>query len=111
MNPCKFLLGKLNVPVALQLQCLLTMNALLFGKEMSEMSIGSITTKGQITIPKNIRISLDLKEGDRVIFSIEDGQATIRKASRDRLSDILRRQKPWREHSAKFQKRMRKEWQ
>jgi AbrB family looped-hinge helix DNA binding protein len=77
---------------------------------MSELSIGSITTKGQITIPKEIRASLDLKEGDRVIFAIEDGQATIKKASRERLSAILRRQKPWREHSLKFQKRMRKGW-
>jgi AbrB family looped-hinge helix DNA binding protein len=78
---------------------------------MSEISIGSITTKGQITIPKEIRASLDLKEGDRVIFVIEDRQATIKKASREKLSEILRRQKPWREHSVKFQKRMRKEWQ
>ncbi|MGI0102579.1 MAG: AbrB/MazE/SpoVT family DNA-binding domain-containing protein [Nitrosotalea sp.] len=78
---------------------------------MSEISIGSITTKGQITIPREIRISLDLKEGDRIIFTIEDGQATMKKASRERLSEILRRQKSWREHSTKFQKRMRKEWQ
>lgn len=78
---------------------------------MSELRIGSITTKGQITIPKEIRTSLDLEEGDRVIFVIEDGQATMRKASRERLSEILRRQKPWKEHSIKFQKRMRKEWQ
>ncbi len=40
---------------------------------MSEMSAGSITTKGQITIPKEIREMLDLKEGDRVIFVIEGG--------------------------------------
>lgn len=93
------------------MQYLLARNALPSGKGMSVLSIGSITTKGQITIPKEIRISLDLKEDNRVIFAIEDGQATIRKASRERLSEILRRQKPWREHSTKFQKRMRKEWQ
>ena len=75
------------------------------------MSIGSVTTKGQITIPKEIRTSLDLKEGDRIIFVIEDGQATIRKASKKRLSEILRGQKPWKEHSIKLQKRLRKEWQ
>jgi AbrB family looped-hinge helix DNA binding protein len=75
------------------------------------MNIGSITTKGQITIPKEIRASLDLKEGDRVIFVIEDGQATIRKASREKISEVLRRQKSWKEHSIKFQKRMRKEWE
>lgn len=78
---------------------------------MSEIGIGSITTKGQITIPKEIRERLDLKKGDRVIFAVEGGQATIRKASRERLSEILRRQKPWREDSIKFQKRIRREWQ
>ena len=75
------------------------------------MSIGSVTTKGQITIPKEIRTSLDLKEGDRIIFVIENGQATIRKASKKRLSEILRSQKSWKEHSIKLQKRLRKEWQ
>lgn len=78
---------------------------------MSEISVGSITTKGQITIPKDIRERLDLKEGDRVIFTIAGGQATIRKVPSEKFSEILRRQKPWREHSIKFQKRIRREWQ
>ncbi|WP_052347447.1 AbrB/MazE/SpoVT family DNA-binding domain-containing protein [Candidatus Nitrosotenuis chungbukensis] len=78
---------------------------------MSEISVGSVTTKGQITIPKEIREKLNLKEGDRVIFVIEGGQATIRKASSEKFSEILRRQKPWQEHSVKFQKRIRREWQ
>jgi AbrB family looped-hinge helix DNA binding protein len=78
---------------------------------MSEIGAGSIITKGQITIPKEIREKLDLKEGDRVIFVIEGRQVTIRKAPREKFSEILRRQKPWREHSTKFQKRIRREWQ
>lgn len=78
---------------------------------MSEIRVGSITSKGQITIPKEIRERLELKEGDKVIFVIEAEQATIRKASGEKISEILRRQKPWREHSVKFQKRIRKEWQ
>jgi AbrB family looped-hinge helix DNA binding protein len=78
---------------------------------MTEMSVGSITTKGQITIPKEVREKLDLKEGDRVVFVIESGQATMRKASGEKISEILRRQKPWRVHSIRFQKKIRKEWQ
>jgi AbrB family looped-hinge helix DNA binding protein len=77
---------------------------------MSEINVGSITSKGQITIPKKIRERLDLKEGDRIVFVIQSGQATIRKAPRERISVILRRQKPWREDSTRFQRRMRKEW-
>lgn len=74
------------------------------------MSIGAITIKGQVTIPKEVRDSLDLKGGDKVAFVIDNGQAAMRKVSRQRLSEILRKQKPWQEHSVKFQKRMRKEW-
>ncbi|MEM3172018.1 MAG: AbrB/MazE/SpoVT family DNA-binding domain-containing protein [Candidatus Nitrosotenuis sp.] len=77
---------------------------------MTEMSVGSVTTKGQITIPKEVRERLNLKEGDRVVFVIESGQATMRKASGEKISEILRRQKPWRVHSTRFQKRIRKEW-
>lgn len=78
---------------------------------MSEINVGSMTSKGQITIPKEIRERLDLKEGDRVVFVIQSGQATIRKAPRERISEILRRQKPWKEYSTRFQRRIRKEWQ
>lgn len=78
---------------------------------MSEISASSVITKGQITIPKEIREKLNLKEGDRVIFIIEGRRATIRKVSGEKISEILRRQKLWREHSIKFQKRIRREWQ
>lgn len=78
---------------------------------MSEISVGSITSKGQITIPKKVRERLELKDGDKVIFVVEAKQATIRKASAEKISEILRRQKPWKEHSVRFQKRIRKEWQ
>lgn len=40
------------------------------------MELAKITSKGQITIPKQIRNKLHLKEGDKVIF-IEDGNKII----------------------------------
>jgi AbrB family looped-hinge helix DNA binding protein len=36
------------------------------------MEVAKITSKGQITIPIDIRKKLNLKEGDKVVF-IEDG--------------------------------------
>jgi len=75
-----------------------------------EVSVGSVTTKGQVTIPKDIREALGLREGDRVIFIIEGERAVIRKASSEKLSEILGRQKPWAETSLAFQKRLRGEW-
>lgn len=76
-----------------------------------EVSVGSVTTKGQVTIPKEVRDALGLREGDRVLFILEGERAVIRKVSGQRLTEILRRQKPWPEASLAFQKRLREEWE
>ena len=39
-----------------------------------------ITSKGQVTIPKAIRDELGLKPNDRIEFTIEHGQVTLRRA-------------------------------
>jgi len=75
-----------------------------------EVSIGSVTSKGQITIPKEIREALGLMEGDKVIFILEGERVVVRKVSGEKLSEILSRQKPWPESSMAFQKRVREEW-
>jgi AbrB family looped-hinge helix DNA binding protein len=41
------------------------------------MSITTITAKGQITIPKDIREALGLEQGDRVMFSLEENRAVL----------------------------------
>ncbi len=47
------------------------------------MSQATLTTKGQVTIPKVIRDQLDLKAGDRIDFIVSDsGEAVIRRVSR-----------------------------
>jgi antitoxin PrlF len=42
----------------------------------------TISSKGQVTIPQEIRNRLGLKEGDRVEFVIEEGRTTLRPARR-----------------------------
>lgn len=38
-----------------------------------------MTSKGQITVPKDVRVKLNLKPGDRVLFIVEeDGTARVR---------------------------------
>ena len=50
------------------------------------MAIATMTTKGQITIPKEIRDALRLKPGDRVDFVLgKDGSALLRPATRSIL--------------------------
>lgn len=41
------------------------------------MSTATITSKGQVTIPRDIREKLDLRQGDRLVFYGEDGKAVV----------------------------------
>lgn len=36
-----------------------------------------ITSKGQVTIPKEVREALGVKEGDSLVFEVEDGEARV----------------------------------
>ena len=75
-----------------------------------EVSVSTVTSKGQVTIPKEIRETLGVIEGDRLIFLVEGDRVVMRKAGSERLSDILSRRKPWEEKGLDFQRRLREEW-
>ena len=36
-----------------------------------------VTSKGQITIPKEVRDALGIEEGDHVVFRVTDGRAVL----------------------------------
>lgn len=44
----------------------------------------AITSKGQLTVPKEVREALSLREGDRVLFRVRDGVAVLA-----RTADLL----------------------
>jgi antitoxin PrlF len=53
------------------------------------MSEAKLTSKGQITVPKDVRMKLNLKPGDRVRFVIEaDGRVRLWPAKRD-ISELV----------------------
>jgi len=55
------------------------------------MAIATLTTKGQVTIPKEIRDSLHLHTGDRIDIVVNDrGEAVIRPISL-KVDDVFRR--------------------
>ena len=46
------------------------------------MSITSMTKKGQVTIPVEVRRALQIKEKDRVEITVEGDKAVVRKVAR-----------------------------
>ena len=59
-----------------------------------EVSVSTVTSKSQVTIPKEIRETLGVLEGDRLIFLVEGNKVVLRKVGSEKLSDILSRRKP-----------------
>ena len=52
------------------------------------MEIAKITTKGQITIPLEIRKKLGIKDGDKIVFIEENGRIIIENPVKIALKDI-----------------------
>jgi antitoxin PrlF len=52
------------------------------------MELAKLTSKGQITIPVQIRKKLKLKEGDKVFFTEEKGKVIFQNASQVSLATI-----------------------
>ena len=44
------------------------------------MQLSKLSSKGQVTVPKKVREVLDLKPGDMVVYEIEQGTVTLRRA-------------------------------
>lgn len=44
--------------------------------------MSTITQKGQVTIPKQVRDHLKVKQGDEVVFEVEDERVVLRKKER-----------------------------
>jgi AbrB family looped-hinge helix DNA binding protein len=58
------------------------------------MSVATLTSKGQITLPKNVRDDLGLKDGDQVSFEKIDGRYVLRPQNKNimDLAGVLRRE-------------------
>jgi len=57
-------------------------------EEIIEM--GTISSRGQIAIPSDIRREMGLEEGGRVIFFLEDGTLLIKKVTAKTFTEITK---------------------
>jgi AbrB family looped-hinge helix DNA binding protein len=48
------------------------------------MKTAKVTSKGQVTIPAEVRAALRLREGDTVTFEVEEGRAILKPQRDDR---------------------------
>ena len=70
-----------------------------------------ISEKGQVTIPKEIRDRLGIVQGDRLIFDLKGDMIIIKKSGTNKISEILKKQKPWNVNSVEFQRKLRDDWE
>ena len=52
------------------------------------MEIAKLSSKGQITLPKEIREKLNLKEGDKVVFIEKEGKIIMAKSSESVINEM-----------------------
>lgn len=54
------------------------------------MAASTLTSKGQITLPKELRDRLGVREGDRVVFQVdEQGRVILVPETRDPLGNLV----------------------
>ena len=56
------------------------------GTELFEM--GSISSRGQVAIPTQIRKNMGLEEGSKVLFFLEDGTLIMKKVTSETFANI-----------------------
>lgn len=67
------------------------------------MTAATITVKGQVTIPKDVRDALGLREHDKVVFVVEGDRAImrpIRLAPLDQLRGVAKGRAPFKGRQA-----------
>lgn len=74
------------------------------------MGISRITRNCQITLPRDIRRVVGIKEGDEIMFSVENNKIILTKMDEDPVLAAAGIWKDVKETGAQYQKRMREQW-
>ena len=57
------------------------------------MELAKVTSKGQITIPRDIRVKMNLKTGDKLLFFEENGKFFLQNSNSIVLADFQKAMK------------------
>ena len=74
------------------------------------LKLSKITSKGQITIPAEIRKALDLAAGDTILFEKTNGNIIIKKNNKSTLVTILEESGPFSQKAKKTIQTIRDVW-
>lgn len=74
------------------------------------LKLSKITSKGQITLPAEIRRTLGVRAGDTILFEKRNGDIVIKKTGTSSLVSILEGAGPFSEVTNETLKNIRDEW-
>ena len=74
------------------------------------IELGKVTSKGQVTIPKEIREVLGVSGGDKILFEKKDGNILIKKAQEYSVVSVLDGARPLGKEALKAVEGIRDEW-
>ncbi len=74
------------------------------------MGISKVTRNFQVTLPSDIRDATGIREGDRILFTTEDGKVELRKLDEDIIARTAGLWKGMEETGVAYTRRLRKEW-
>ena len=74
------------------------------------MGISKITRNYQLTLPKDVRKIVGLREGDEVMLTVENGKITITKSVGDSIRATAGIWKDMKETGIEYENRIRKGW-
>lgn len=52
------------------------------------MGTAKVTAKGQVTIPKEVRTALSIREGDALVFTVHEDRAVLRPVKKKRVNEL-----------------------
>ena len=74
------------------------------------MGIAKITRNYQVTLPRDIRKVISVREGDEIMFIVEDDRVLLTKSKEDPVISAAGVWKNIKETGAEYQKRARGQW-